>query len=626
VGNGVVRCTDTDGDGCVEWSQPEACPAGQSCLDGRCTACTPNCADRECGDNGCGGSCGTCPGNLFCDSGKCVDECFDECWWGESWCWSESETVECGEFDEDPCMDYSPPIACPEGRCNWETGRCGGDCWDECWWGESHCINDGESVECGQWDADACLEFGPPQRCPDGNCDWQTGRCGGDCWDECFWGESWCWSEWEVAECGQWDADSCLEFSPPLPCPQGFCDWDTGQCGGDCWDECGWGESFCFSDSEVVQCGEYDGDPCTEFSPPTRCPNGRCNRSTGRCRGACSDECTWGERYCIQDWAWVECGEWDGDPCLEFSPPMECPPDAPCDWATGQCSQCWDECWWGERSCWDERSTVQCGQYDTDACLEFGPPTPCPPGATCDWRTGVCSGQNGRDGAGQYCSPWAACPADWNAAWTCVEYPGATEGFCSYPCQGDDECALDFPSGCCRELHPGHSVCMSDPDLCQVPGAGYQEWCTWGGNETCLPDMFCIEGYLGQDNVCLFTCDRAMGICPLGGNCLPVEEGSATGVCMPTGTGQFGDVCTLAEGCVSGLLCTPLDETHPGYCNTMCNGFLACPNGFDCVLDDGSGGRWCAELCSSQVDCNRLGDWECVWAWGPDTGVCLPRP
>jgi hypothetical protein len=34
-------------------------------------ACTPSCAGKACGDDGCGGSCGTCPGGLPCVAGHC---------------------------------------------------------------------------------------------------------------------------------------------------------------------------------------------------------------------------------------------------------------------------------------------------------------------------------------------------------------------------------------------------------------------------------------------------------------------------------------------------------------------------------------------------------------------------
>jgi hypothetical protein len=34
-------------------------------------ACRPNCADRVCGNDGCGGSCGTCGTNQVCHGGTC---------------------------------------------------------------------------------------------------------------------------------------------------------------------------------------------------------------------------------------------------------------------------------------------------------------------------------------------------------------------------------------------------------------------------------------------------------------------------------------------------------------------------------------------------------------------------
>jgi|GEM_PF-1394071 len=40
----------------------------------RRTGCTPSCVGRACGDDGCGGSCGTCPGGV-CDGGECSVGC-----------------------------------------------------------------------------------------------------------------------------------------------------------------------------------------------------------------------------------------------------------------------------------------------------------------------------------------------------------------------------------------------------------------------------------------------------------------------------------------------------------------------------------------------------------------------
>ena len=676
VGNQVTTCRDTDGDGCVEWSEPVPCAPDESCLEGRCVECESDCTGRTCGpDPECGVSCGECPEWLFCDDGWCVEECRDECWVdGESYCIDEWTSTVCGDWDQDWCLEFGPPLPCEEGYCDQATGRCGGACFDECdWWGESFCWDEYGYVECGDWDGDGCLEFSERIPCAEGErCDWEIGRCGGGCRDECWWGESYCIDEWAFVECGDWDDDWCLEFGPPMQCPPNE-PCEEGRCGG-CWDECWWGETFCWDEYGYVECGQWDEDQCLEFSPRLPCPdNTICNWETGRCDEPCLDECRWGEFYCLGERRYMACGQYDMDPCAEWGPEQRCPQGTVCSEDMGGCVEenCRDECMPGEHFCWDPWSFVECGNYDPDPCLEFGPPFPCPPDAPCDWQTGWCGvcepwtcwelgfecgwwedgcgdemycgncqsgqycnaqgrcqAQGGREGAGQPCGLWQACPADWSAAWTCVEFPSNTEGICSYPCDSDSDCAVDFPDGCCRELIAGYSVCLPDPDLCSFQGSGYLEDCQWSsGNLSCLPDMFCIEGYMDTgENACLFTCDRAMGVCPTGGQCIPLDEGSATGFCLPTGDGVFGDPCDLYDGCVSGLLCTPLDEEHPGYCNTMCSGFLPCPNGFECILQDGEGGMWCAELCEIDSDCARLGDWECVYAWGPDIGLCLPRP
>lgn len=47
------------------------CPAGEMCMEGQC-GCDSSCANRDCGNNGCGDSCGECSGAAVCDpSGRC---------------------------------------------------------------------------------------------------------------------------------------------------------------------------------------------------------------------------------------------------------------------------------------------------------------------------------------------------------------------------------------------------------------------------------------------------------------------------------------------------------------------------------------------------------------------------
>jgi len=49
------------------------CSYGETCTFGVCvTSCTPSCSSKQCGDDGCGGSCGTCSYGTTCNSwGQC---------------------------------------------------------------------------------------------------------------------------------------------------------------------------------------------------------------------------------------------------------------------------------------------------------------------------------------------------------------------------------------------------------------------------------------------------------------------------------------------------------------------------------------------------------------------------
>jgi len=62
---------DDDCDGAVD-DGGDLCPLGEACVDGAC-ACEPRCHGRQCGDDGCGGSCGACGVNDTCDAaGQCA--------------------------------------------------------------------------------------------------------------------------------------------------------------------------------------------------------------------------------------------------------------------------------------------------------------------------------------------------------------------------------------------------------------------------------------------------------------------------------------------------------------------------------------------------------------------------
>jgi len=59
---------------------PSTCPSGSSCDAGGACVCTPACAGKTCGPDGCGGSCGACTGSDTCNaSGQCVASCTPTC-------------------------------------------------------------------------------------------------------------------------------------------------------------------------------------------------------------------------------------------------------------------------------------------------------------------------------------------------------------------------------------------------------------------------------------------------------------------------------------------------------------------------------------------------------------------
>ena len=90
--------------------------------------------------------------------------CSDDCIVGERDCQGIGFVV-CGEFDDDACLDWSEPIECAADKVC-EGGECLLACSDQCQAGEKQCAGDGYQ-ECGNHDADACLEFSEIIPCGD---------------------------------------------------------------------------------------------------------------------------------------------------------------------------------------------------------------------------------------------------------------------------------------------------------------------------------------------------------------------------------------------------------------------------------------------------------------------------
>lgn len=142
------QCGD---DGCA--GSCGTCPAGQHCASGACVSdCVPDCFEKECGDDGCGGVCGVCPEGTHCEVKTCVPDCLPDC-----------AGKECGP---DGCGGVCG--FCPQGKV------CGtsGDTWGRCV--DAPCTPDCTGRECGDGGCPdqpaACGACGAGEVCDDGTC------------------------------------------------------------------------------------------------------------------------------------------------------------------------------------------------------------------------------------------------------------------------------------------------------------------------------------------------------------------------------------------------------------------------------------------------------------------------
>jgi hypothetical protein len=152
----AIDCSDIDG----------------FCVDGECVDCIPDCTGTICGSDGCDGSCGTCVGNEECDNGSCVcpgPTCGNTCCTGISVCnGSACCTPDC--FGKE----------CGANGCGGSCGVCGGkqacvggicECAPDCT--GKDCGDDGCGGSCGDCENNQWCIAGkcppPGADCADGN-------------------------------------------------------------------------------------------------------------------------------------------------------------------------------------------------------------------------------------------------------------------------------------------------------------------------------------------------------------------------------------------------------------------------------------------------------------------------
>lgn len=263
------------------------------CLENRC--CSPSCREKECGDDGCGGSCGSDCGLLSsCIDGKCkceFDSCKDSCCnTGEictdsGCCMPTCDGVTCGpDGCGGSCGECESNEKCEDGACSCAVTKCQNTCCQNsdsvCYFevccdpdcGGKQCGTDGCGGSCG-----ICEES---SFCSEEQCVCKNEMCGDNCCSKneiCFDG-SCCLPDCENKICGSDGCGgSCGNCEQNFVCLSsgGYCACETFWCSTNCCnpDQVCHSQKCCTPDCDQKQCG-YDG--CGGLCPSNCVGQTRC--------------------------------------------------------------------------------------------------------------------------------------------------------------------------------------------------------------------------------------------------------------------------------------------------------------------------------------------------------------
>ncbi len=318
---GLAACANVDSD-------PTPTPADGRAPNGDMGprdlgACMPTCMANACGDDGCGGLCGVCEGDTFCQGGQCAArpaDCGDgACGAGED-CWSCP--VDCGACcgdgacvadHQERCDTCLADCGCGEGeRCEPAGGACGPACTGDCT-GRA-CGDDGCGGTCGDCGArEACTQDGrclPDPTCGDGACDGPE-TCA-DCAQDCPCADT-CDAQGRCV--------GCVPDCGAAVCGDDGCGGPCGACGPD--EQCTDGRcaAVCVPDCEGRACGgDGCGGDCGACAAPRSCT------PAGACVANCQPDCT--GRACGDDGCGGTCGACGIDEiCADGACALDCPGD-----------------------------------------------------------------------------------------------------------------------------------------------------------------------------------------------------------------------------------------------------------------------------------------------------------
>lgn len=514
-------------------------PANPVCdtLFGQCVPlCVPDCLGKACGDDGCGGVCGTCGADATCAN----DQCLPDSWSCDVTWFAAVDACDCNCGGHDPDCDLpdmalagcGPGETCDAGVCQgappeWTCQASTYNAFDNC------------DCGCGAWDPDCddpsyqvlgCLGD-DPVCLPDGTCE----ACVPDCTNKA------CGDDGCGGVCGQCDQDSAL----------------TACVAGTCVDPCGAQPVVCLTSV----CGDDGcGGSCGTCDTGETCTNGQCLEDDippdpASCAGYCGSVAPAG-CYCAPG-----CLS-DGTCCADYEAECGCTPDCSgkncggdgCGGSCGTCSGATPYC--GD----DQNCTATCTpDCDEKSCGDDG-----------------CGGTCGTCAAGESCALTNECVPD---AWTCplVYYNDDVACDCGCGVQDPDCDGQTYVLGC-----PSTSTTCTDGvcdvTFCDANSDCPNQWCTgsYGTGDGTLGGVCSVPDPQGAppgtpclfheecastacvDGRCRWWCTSDADCAPDAGTCVGLLD-QPSGVIQVGGLDQVASVCDLLVGsgaeCDSQALC-----------------------------------------------------------------------
>ncbi len=596
-----------------------ACAPGDLCQDGNCeTVCVPQCSGKGCGPDGCGGSCGTCPSDRYCatNTGTCMDRpsceeisscVMDTCYFDGA-IPSQECLARCSLGATNTEMNDATNLA----LCVFEACAFVNMPFDLCFQqvigeGECHqlwisCVNCNAQCKgrtCGPDGCNGlCGKCGSGQACEDGNC---KTICVPQCANvQC--GDNGCGGSCGTCKPGEECLGGlcqgvCIPFCGQHDCGGDGCGGSCGECDGDAICNGGFCEPVCLPECGGRVCGDNNcGGQCGFCQEGTACIDGRCLEQLA-CTAVvdCALACTKGDTACLNS-----CRARAATTALQlFDSLYGCvqeycgqTPGKTCfkNALKGGCKNLYYEC----VDCQAQCENALCGPDGCGGECGF-----CSDGTQC--IDSVCqeicvpqcsNSQCGDDGCGGSCG---TCPKGYD----CLN--GRCREICIPQCFGR-QCGSDGCGGQCGTCPAGYS-CNATGQCSQV----------------CVPQCFTSGGakkQCGSDG-----CGGICGTCAVGFTCN--ASGQCTQTCKPNCTGKAcgTDGCGGSCGtCPNGKVCDA-NQQCVQTCVPFCGGNLCGPNGCGGICGQCLPDEACVlGQCEAAWDCSNL--MNCLWECGDNDQSC----